>query len=206
LFPSIGYTQLNGVKYRAKKPLDDVLPWPYPSSRPEYEAALIAAIRNRVKKDDRVCVIGGGLGISTVVSAHQAGVEGAVEVFEASEYRVKQLRRTLEINDLNTEVHISHALVGPEIHLNGDLGGGQRQSPSSLPQCDVLVMDCEGSELEILCTYDRTPRTVIVETHGVYGAPASDVGSTLEANGYEVVDRRTENEEMGIYILTANRV
>jgi hypothetical protein len=33
------------------------------------------------------------------------------------------------------------------------------------------------------------PRVVIVETHGVYGAPTGRVRALLEAQGYRVTDR-----------------
>jgi hypothetical protein len=50
-------------------------------------------------------------------------------------------------------------------------------------------MDCEGAEVEVLREMTIKPRIVLVETHGVFGAPTNLVASLLEKRGYVVSDR-----------------
>ena len=62
--------------------------------------------------------------------------------------------------------------------------------PADLPACDVLEMDCEGSELGILKGMQIRPRVLIVELHPTrYDAPdaAIFVVELIEEMGYEVV-------------------
>jgi hypothetical protein len=47
-------------------------------------------------------------------------------------------------------------------------------------------MDCEGAEVEILRELTIEPRVILVETHGVLGAPTDVVASLLEKRGYVV--------------------
>lgn len=60
--------------------------------------------------------------------------------------------------------------------------------PSQLPPCDLLELDCEGVEVEILRGMIIQPRVILVETHGMYGAPADLIASLLEQRGYAVSD------------------
>jgi hypothetical protein len=50
-------------------------------------------------------------------------------------------------------------------------------------------MDCEGAEVEILREMSIQPRVIVVETHGVLGAPTELVASLLEGRGYAVSHR-----------------
>jgi hypothetical protein len=60
---------------------------------------------------------------------------------------------------------------------------------SQLPSCDVLQLDCEGAEVGILREMTIQPRVILVETHGVFGAPTNLAASVLEKRGYVVSDR-----------------
>jgi hypothetical protein len=53
----------------------------------------------------------------------------------------------------------------------------------------VLELDCEGAEVEILRELTIQPRVILVETHGLYGAPTHLVASLLEKRGYIISDR-----------------
>jgi hypothetical protein len=50
-------------------------------------------------------------------------------------------------------------------------------------------LDCEGAEVEILRELIIRPRVILVETHGLFGAPTDLVASLLETRGYVVSDR-----------------
>jgi hypothetical protein len=69
----------------------------------------------------------------------------------------------------------------------GDVGAVM--PPCQLPACDVLELDCEGAEVEILRGMIIQPRVILVETHGLFGAPTDLVASLLETRGYVVSDR-----------------
>jgi hypothetical protein len=99
-------------------------------------------------------------------------------------------------------MEIHHAIVAKFISafaggVTSDLG--PIVSPSQLPQCNVLQMDCEGAEVEILREMIIQPRVILVETHGVFGAPTDLVASLLEKRGYVVSDRGVAEPRMAEY-------
>lgn len=186
----------NGVPVRNIKLLDqsDVYP--------TYEEALLEGIRQQVQADDEVVIVGGGLGVSTVVAARQCGPGGSVVTFEGSPERASLAGETLALSNLQERASIREAIVGPEIAVHGETGDVSTVSPEDLPDCDVLVLDCEGAELEIL---EEPPdaRAIVVETHRFLDAPEEDVRALLDRHGYEVVDRGVEVEDLGVFVLTA---
>lgn len=184
----------NGVRVRAARWFDSSLPW-YTTDRPKYEAGLINGIRECVKSGDSVVIVGGGWGVSSVVAATQTGEAGSVVVYEGSASYAKQIHGTSEIDGVTRRVSVHHAVVGPEIELKGDRGDAPVISPRDLPGCDVLVLDCEGAEADILSNFESNPRTIIVETHGLYDSPEKDVKVLLEDAGYEIIDRNVAEVE-----------
>jgi hypothetical protein len=60
-------------------------------------------------------------------------------------------------------------------------------------------LDCEGSEVEILRELTIQPRVILVETHGLYGAPTDLVASLLEKRGYIVSHRGVAEPRIGDY-------
>ena len=85
---------------------------------------------------------------------------------------------------------IHHAVVAKSIAVYGSGSDvGAVLPPSQLPPCNVLELDCEGAEVEILRELTIQPRVILVETHGLYGAPTDLVASLLEKRGYIVSDR-----------------
>jgi hypothetical protein len=61
----------------------------------------------------------------------------------------------------------------------------------------VLQLDCEGAEVEILREIIDQPRVILVETHGLCGAPTDLVASLLEARGYAVSHRGLAEPQKG---------
>jgi hypothetical protein len=164
--------------------------WGPVSDEPDYEAALVAGLRETVKHGDRVVVIGGGYGVTAVVAALLAGPSGAVQCFEGSQEHARLTQRTAARNKVSN-VRVHHAVVAKSTCVFG-LGGGDLGPvlpASQVPSCDVLQLDCEGAEVEILREMTIQPRVILVETHGVFGAPTNLVASLLEKRGYVVSDR-----------------
>lgn len=166
---------MNGVPVRNRGLLDRT------DVDSNYEGALIEALRENVTASDEIVVVGGGVGVSTVIGARCAN---HVTVFEAGE-RYETLCETIEINNISETVDTRKKLVGPNISVTGT-PTEQSVDPQDLPECDILELDCEGAELAILQNLQIRPRTIIVECHGVFDAPASVVREELTGLSYSV--------------------
>lgn len=190
--PSIGYVWWAEVQMVPKKLLDYVVPsdWLHFSTRdsPLYEDALIAGLKEQVRPNDHVVIIGSGFGVTAVIAARLVGQNGSVTCFEAVAKRVKDTRRTARLNKVSKRVHVNHAIVARAIALFGISEGASIVAPEDIPPCDVLEMDCEGAEIEILQTMTIRPRVILVETHGSFGAPTAEVQHLLQQMSYTVRD------------------
>lgn len=199
----------NGIPVRAGRLGDSLIPWQN-TDIPAYESALLRGIRNYTQKEDTVVIVGGGWGVSSVIAATQVGTRGEVITFEGAAPAARNVRETLRLNNISDTVSVEQAVVGEGISLRGDGDGAEMIEPEELPDCDVLVLDCEGAEMSILDCIEIQPRVVIVETHGVYNAPKAEVKHLLESRGYEITDYGIAEErladtcrEEGIYVLAA---
>jgi hypothetical protein len=63
----------------------------------------------------------------------------------------------------------------------------------------VLELDCEGAEIDILQAMIVRPRVILVETHGLYGAPSALVTSLLEQRNYTVSPRGVAESRVQVY-------
>lgn len=199
----------NGVPVLASHWGDRVVPWET-TDVPEYEGALVRGIRRYVSKGDHVVIVGGGWGVTSVVAARQAGAQGQVSTYEGSVSEVKSIEHTIGLNDVSERVNVRHAVVAEAISLRGDQGDARIVTPSELPECDMLVLDCEGAEMKILENMDIRPKTALVETHGIFDATKEDVSNLLKGLGYDIVtdtvaEERVRDicEENEIYVLAA---
>lgn len=190
----------NGVAVPTVEPEEQRDYWP------EFEDGTAGALRQQVRRGDDVVVVGGGRGITTVVAARMTKFEGTVTVYEANSERVATLQRTLEVNRIGDLVTIEHAAIGPVTDHAEDLFGqpdGEHLDPGALPPCDVLELDCEGSELAVLEAMDCRPRSVVVETHEHLDAPTGAVIDMLEGLGYRVIDRVPAGMNDELEVVTA---
>lgn len=154
-------------------------------NHPEYKQGLLQSIEAEVDDGDTVCLIGFGRGVSTVY-ALRAGADEVI-AYEGAREMIEHGRETLAMQDLGTNVQVHHAIVGEGIDIYGTSESAQTVAPSELPECDVLVMDCEGAELSILEGMTRAPPTTIVETHPPKGAADEDVRTLLDGLDYEEI-------------------
>lgn len=197
----------NDIPVRASRIGDSVIPW-HTTDIPGYEGALVRGIRKYVENGDTVNVVGGGWGVSTVAAAKQAGEHGRVITYEGGKETVEKVEETVQLNGVGNRVTVRHAVVGNSLSLRGDGTHAKAVSPIELPDCDVLVLDCEGAEMEILEEMEIRPRAIVVETHGMFGATKTDVQNKLTSAGYDTVEStvaeerlRETCEENGIYVL-----
>lgn len=98
--------------------------------------------------------------------------------------------------------------MGRAVSLRGEGGDAEVVPPTDIPYCDVLVLDCEGAEIDILEEMKIRPRAVVVETHGMFDAPEAAVRDRLDQAGYEIIESMVAEErlrdlckENGIYVL-----
>lgn len=150
---------------------------------PDYKSGLKDAIDNHIEDGDRVLLVGGGRGVSSVWLAN-AGAE--VIAYEAADVMSEIARETIETQGVGESVDIRRALVGAAIEVYGSADGAEVIGPADLPEADVLVMDCEGAETSILETDAELPETIIVETHPERGEPTDATRSLLTGRGYDI--------------------
>jgi hypothetical protein len=157
---------------------------------PDYERTLIGGIRSHVRRGDRIVIVGGGEGVTATIAAQMAGEIGSVVCFEGAGEGVAKVEATARRNGVAHCLTVRHAIVGKPINIHG---AEESQSnvivdPVDLPRCDLLELDCEGAEITILQNMNITPRVILVETHGLFGAPSTKVRQLLEARSYDVLD------------------
>jgi hypothetical protein len=80
-----------------------------------------------------------------------------------------------------------------------------------LPECDVLLLDCEGSEIGILEKLTVQPRVILVESHGMYDSPSQEIEELLKRQSYSIKSKEPAVKESefccdnDIYSITAVR-
>jgi len=102
-----------------------------------------------------------------------------------------------QLNDVDDVVTVEEAIVGdPTTLYQGMADDAEVIDPANLPACDVLEMDCEGSELGILEGMQIRPRVLIVELHPtMYDAPNAAPVELIEEMGYEMTYWSTQAGE-----------
>ena len=174
---------------------DDRIPFYPPSACQVWgEEGVIKSHRTVTDRGDDIVIVGGGYGV-TAVHAVRESEYGSLTVFEASDSQATVVRETLALNDVTTEWSVQEKAVGSDVfEIYGDGGSSsvERTTASSLPDCDTLELDCEGSELSILRNLAIRPSALIVEMHpykGEYSPTA--VLDELEEMDYQIVRRYT---------------
>jgi hypothetical protein len=181
-------------------------------NRPNYESAIVSSLSKVVKSDDRVVVVGGGWGVTSVVAARQLGREGSVVVYEGSKMHVEAIKKTARLNGVENNINVIHAIVGKKIKLKGSNNGAKIINPDEIGRCDVLELDCEGAERIIIDEMNIRPRNIIVETHGHRKSPTELMRVKLEEMSYNIqscqiaaLDRAEYCEQKDIKILTVEK-
>lgn len=182
IMPSTGYQTYNDVRVRERRLGEELLG--ILRDRPEYESRYCSNIEQYVKRGEKVVVIGGRVGVSSVIAATCVGESGQVILFEASKQGVDRSKYTMQINGTKN-IKIKQKIVGPDIDVTGDAEGTPRLDPRDLPECDTLAIDCDGCEVELLRQIKSNPKKIIVEHHGT--VPTED-GLSFQYNGEELIN------------------
>jgi hypothetical protein len=151
-----------------------------------YKREFIGAVRDAVP-GQRVVEIGTGHGITLT---HMLRSNAAcVDSYEADATRVKRARKTLtrdpHLPSERATVH--HGIVG-EMTVESVGKAGPRVTTEDVPPFDVLVLDCEGAEIDVLEALSA-PETAVVETHPECGVPTSETIEALERIGLAVIKK-----------------
>jgi len=192
LLPINGNAVWNGVEMpqqiaNPRRWFDDYLPTPFHYSiQKTAEGGECNAHRKYTRTGDKVVIIGGGRGVSSVVSAQQVGDSGSVDIFEGSIEYAEVVRETCRKNNVYDNCVVHEEIVGPKKNIYGK--GEKSRNPRELPECDILEMDCEGAEKEILEQIKIRPRILIVEVHPINfeDEPIDVVFNIIEALGYNI--------------------
>jgi hypothetical protein len=159
---------------------------------PPHDGGEAGEIESQTKytcEGDRVIIIGGGDGISAVFASRAAGASGEVTVYEGGDTYCTRIRNILTINSVPANWKVEEAVVGPPRDVYDADDATRTISPSELPSCDVLELDCEGSEETIIQQLEIRPRVITIELHPerFEGEPDAIFEHLIELN-YHIVD------------------
>lgn len=202
------YGSYNGVKVPSHK-LGEILIKDEKAEKPNYEKGIVNSMEENVRKGDKIVILGGGVGVTAVTAANFSGDDSNVEVFEGSSEQMEKIEKTLEKND-SREISVNHAVVGDDIDVWGSTNSAKHIKPSEIPECDVLEMDIEGSEIGVLENLEKEPRVIIVESHGNKGAPTNKVKELLRDLSYtienvEIAEDRENARKNDIKVITGKK-
>lgn len=185
----------NGIKVANGRLFDDKFPWTK-GNVPLYESALCDSLRQEVRSGDDIVVVGGGLGVTAAVAGKLTGPLGSVTVYEPDAGRYRKVLETAEMNDLEDRFTVHQCSVGGQVKIEAEVEDAEEISPTDLPECDVLEIDCEGAELRLLDNLTQRPRVIVVESHGYLGAPTEEVIARLQKLGYEIHNVQLAEERL----------
>jgi len=164
IFPHYSYYEDNQVKTRKKYLFDR-----YVSSSSDNEAkegGIVKCHEKLSKEGDKVLVVGGGSGVTGVRAAWIVGNKGKVIIYEGGKESVREIKSNILKNGVSRTCEVRHSVVGPEKNVyGGETRNASSVSPNGLPECDVLELDCEGSEIKIMKEMKISPRVIISEMH-----------------------------------------
>jgi hypothetical protein len=146
------------------------------------------------------------MGVSTVNAARRS-VDGHIHTYEAGVEMVNILDDTVARNNVTDRVTVHHAVVATAERIEGRMSDANHISPTNLPSCNVLVMDCEGAETTIIPQLENRPPEIIVETHGnreMVEAQLKNQGYTIESAAVaEQPPLEDTLRKNGVYVLSA---
>lgn len=159
------------------------------------EGGEVKSHKEFTQEGDKVVIIGGGRGVTTVHAVQESEPGGDVIVYEPSRKHKEIIQKVTELNGVESSCEVRNMLVGPDIEVFDHSSSYEKVEPSELPQCDVLEMDCEGAELEIIRNMTISPRIIILEVHPQRYEYAPEAVNELIEMGYDIVKKRSNEGE-----------
>jgi hypothetical protein len=206
MFRDIGYRMLRGLYDRLLRPFtpykiavynhvavtNEARLFDRTEIFPNYKESNISFLRECVSPNDDVVVIGGGVGVTSIVSARMTGKDGEVVVYEASSEQMKKTIENINLNGEDDVCTVEHAVVGELNQSGGHLGNPDEVPVNTLPECNLIEIDCEGAENHILSNLEAHPEHIIVETHPKKGAGTEGIETLLNEKGYKPIGKEAD--------------
>lgn len=188
IMPETRHAVYNGVQVPVdvdeKARLGDSLIPQLPPDKENYKNGYIKLLREWATKVDHVTIIGGGRGISAVVAAEHTS---NVTVYEPSEEQVSMIKKTLVLNDVEGKCEVINSAVGSPLDVYNNEIDYNLTDPTNLDECGLLLLDCEGSEYEIIEDMKIRPDYLIVELHPHNVSHLSEkLINNVELSGYSI--------------------
>jgi hypothetical protein len=155
---------------------------------PDYEEALVRGLNMYLQPGMSVVIVGAGIGVTAVIAAKLIGSLGQVTCYEASLKNVGRIREVAIRNKVAEQINVHYGLVGPSIAVYHGDNRAPQVDLKNLSECDLLELDCEGSEKDIIAELPILPKHIVVETHGLYGAKTKVIDDLLKQKGYNTVN------------------
>ncbi len=203
ILPYTGYQTYNNVKIRRRKPADGILG--IYRDKPSYEENYTELIRSNVSEGDKVIVVGGWYGVSSIAAAKLTGEQGLVVTYEATKKGAERVRDVAELNDVSEIIDVRNRVVGCDVkQLQGESELTDEYLDSSdLEADDVLAIDCDGCEFNLLENLSSSPEIIIVEHHGAgegqgrlsFEYDEEKLKDILDSKGYEVHTFEVRNRQ-----------
>lgn len=151
----------------------------------EIKPNAIQQIRKYVDLGDSVVEVATGEGFFAAVCL----TEGAyVQTFEPQQSRIDRAKNYHHKLGFTDNIEYNHALI-ESTHKNfPGISAAEELSARVLPSADVLLLDCEGAELDILKQLESSYDRILVECHSDLGANPERITHLLTGSGYEVVE------------------
>ena len=159
-----------------------------PKELPERGVANFGTIT--IKKGFKILQIGGGDGFTSINTLKLLNDSGYLSIYEGGEESIKRMTHNLGLHGFlgSTNYDIIHSIVGDSILVYGLPSiGVEIIDPLTLPRCDYLELDCEGSEKSILEKMIIRPNYIVAEIHPhLIGAGCEWLFSWVESNLYSI--------------------
>lgn len=201
-----GHVTWAGIKIQERKWFDNIIGL-MASNNPGHEELIVSSIRKYVSEGETVVEIGGGSGVSAVVAANQVGKSGTVITYEASKNMVELIENTVRLNDAGDIVDIRHAIVSNFVRvmeMQETCSLPQTVNINNIPNCDTLIIDCDGCEFDILEKLSDPPRTIIVEHHAILDCEGQEflyrpsrLLDLCHELGYKIINKSVKDMDEG---------
>jgi len=149
-----------------------------------YESATRRLMREYLRPDDELVVVGGGTGITSITASPYIQ---RVTAIEADAHTRDRFMHHLDRNGVdNVDLHLGWV---------GDPDDPNRPADVDVFELEghtAMEIDVEGNGLPIISRIPETVETVFFESHPTMGVSTFDAIERLRTQGFRIIDRRTE--------------
>jgi len=167
------------------------------SDKRKFKPEGVETVQEYIQPNDHVVEVATGHGVFSLICS----VNGAtVKSYEHDPSQIEDAKRLHKLIGVDDTIEIIQGFVCEPEDCPPTVPDSDCVTPSELPESDVLLLDCEGAELQIIASVEPRPPLVIVETHPPQGTPSDDVEGLLLERGYDIQSKRSVNAEKDIIV------